>query len=195
MRSFHLREAGYADRESEEGATWRFARDAVTTKAFEVTLDGASHTVTRSLEGVAASLAPGARYQLQIIGGSQVYGPVRGAGAVQLSAIRLELPTAVPASAGGGGVLPGARRCFSRRKFTIRLREPQRGRLRSARVFVNGERVKVRRRAGRLRATIDLRGRSPQRVRVRVVARTTTGRVLRERRTYRTCLPTRKRNR
>jgi ABC-2 type transport system ATP-binding protein len=160
-----------------------------------VTLDGASHTVTRSLEGVAASLAPGARYQLQIIGGSQVYGPVRGAGAVQLSSIRLELPTAVPASAGAGGVLPVARRCISRRKFTIRLREPQRGRLRSARVFVDGKRVKVRRRGGRLRATIDLRGRSPQRVRVRVVARTTTGRVLREKRTYRTCLPTRKRNR
>ena len=59
-----------------------------------VTLDGASHTVSRSLEGVAASLKPGARYRLQLIGGSQVYGPVRGAGAITFSAARIELPTA-----------------------------------------------------------------------------------------------------
>ena len=56
-----------------------------------VTLDGASHTVTRRLEGVAAA---GGRYRLQIIGGSQVYGPVvRGAGAITVSAARIELPT------------------------------------------------------------------------------------------------------
>ena len=59
-----------------------------------VTLDGASHTVSRSLEGVAASLKPGARYHLQLIGGSLVYGPVRGAGAITFSAARIELPTA-----------------------------------------------------------------------------------------------------
>jgi ABC-2 type transport system ATP-binding protein len=58
-----------------------------------VTLDGASHTVSRPLEGVAASLTPGSRYHLQIIGGSQVYGPVRGAAAVTLASIRLSLPT------------------------------------------------------------------------------------------------------
>ena len=56
-----------------------------------VTLDGASHTVTRRLEGVAAA---GGRYRLQIIGGSQVYGPlVRGVGAINVSAARIELPT------------------------------------------------------------------------------------------------------
>jgi ABC-2 type transport system ATP-binding protein len=61
-----------------------------------VTLDGAPHTISRSLEGVAASLKPGARYRLQLIGGSQVYGPVRGAGAITFSAARIELPTASP---------------------------------------------------------------------------------------------------
>lgn len=61
-----------------------------------VTLDGASHTISRSLEGVAASLKPGARYRLQLIGGSQVYGPVRGAGTITFSAARIELPTASP---------------------------------------------------------------------------------------------------
>jgi len=58
-----------------------------------VTLDGTSHTVTRRLEGVAAA---GSRYRLQIIGGSQVYGPVRGAGAITFSAARIELPTTFP---------------------------------------------------------------------------------------------------
>src|SRR5919106_1012268 len=48
-----------------------------------VTADGAAHTVTRRLEGVAAA---GGRYRLQIVGGSQVYGPVRGLGAVTVSA-------------------------------------------------------------------------------------------------------------
>jgi ABC-2 type transport system ATP-binding protein len=54
-----------------------------------VTLDGAQHTVTRRLEGVAAA---GGRYRLQVVGGSQVYGPVRGLGAVSVTA-RIALPT------------------------------------------------------------------------------------------------------
>ena len=58
-----------------------------------VRLDGGMHTITRSLEGVAAA---GGRYHLQLIGGSQVYGPVRGAGAITFSAARIELPTASP---------------------------------------------------------------------------------------------------
>jgi ABC-2 type transport system ATP-binding protein len=55
-----------------------------------IKLDGATHTVTRSLEGVAAA---GGRYHLQLIGGSQVYGPARGLGAITFSAARIELPT------------------------------------------------------------------------------------------------------
>jgi ABC-2 type transport system ATP-binding protein len=55
-----------------------------------VTLDGAQHTVTRRLEGVAAA---GGSYRLQIIGGSQVYGPVRGVGAITVASARIELPT------------------------------------------------------------------------------------------------------
>jgi ABC-2 type transport system ATP-binding protein len=58
-----------------------------------VRLDGATHTVSRSLEGVAASLAPGRRYRLQLIGGTQVYGPARGAGAITFGAVRISLPT------------------------------------------------------------------------------------------------------
>ena len=58
-----------------------------------VRLDGARHTVTRRLEGVAAA---GGRYRLQIVGGSQVYGPVRGAAAITFSSARIRLPTASP---------------------------------------------------------------------------------------------------
>jgi ABC-2 type transport system ATP-binding protein len=59
-----------------------------------VRLDGATHTVTRALEGVTASLAPGRRYRLQLIGGTQVYGPARGIGTIAFSAARISLPTA-----------------------------------------------------------------------------------------------------
>jgi ABC-2 type transport system ATP-binding protein len=59
-----------------------------------LTLDGRPHTISRSLEAIAASAPAGARYTLQLTGGTQLYGPVRGAAAIAFSAIRLELPTA-----------------------------------------------------------------------------------------------------
>jgi ABC-2 type transport system ATP-binding protein len=148
-----------------------------------VTLDGATHTVTRRLEGVAASMAAGSGYRLQLVGGSQVYGPVRGVGSVTFSGVRLELPTAVP----GASLLPAARRCKSRRRFTIRVKRTGHARLRSAKVWVAGQRVKVRRRHGRLTAVVDLRGLTRRKVTVRIVARTKHGRVLRDRRVYHLC--------
>jgi ABC-2 type transport system ATP-binding protein len=142
-----------------------------------VTLDGATHTVARPLEGVAAS---GGRYHLQVVGGSQVYGPVRGAAAITFSAIRLELPTVGTSRNAATNVLPSARRCRQRHRFAITLR----GRLRSAKVWVNGKRVKVRRRHGHLRAIVRSERRK---VTVRVVARKRNGKVVRERRVYRFC--------
>jgi hypothetical protein len=82
---------------------------------------------------------------------------------------------------------PSQRGCRSRRSFEIRIAEPRRGRVRSARVTVAGKRVRVRRRGGRLRARVDLRGRPRQRVTVRITVRTTTGRTYRSVRRYRTC--------
>jgi ABC-2 type transport system ATP-binding protein len=164
-----------------------------------VTPDGRPHTVTRSLEGVAASIAPGAHYRLQIIGGSQVYGPVRDAASIQFSSIKLTLPTATDFSGpggSGGSVLPTSRRCLSRRRFEIRVKRGHgRKRLRSARVYVDGRRVRVHRRSGRLRAVVDLRGRQKQRVRVRIVALTRSGKRLHDTRVYRTCTPKRKKRR
>ena len=89
--------------------------------------------------------------------------------------------------------LPGSRACRSRRAFTIRLRQPRRGgRIRSARVFVNGKRVKVLR-GRRLRARVNLRGLPKGRYTVRVVLRTTRGRRIVAKRRYRTCVPKRRR--
>jgi ABC-2 type transport system ATP-binding protein len=161
-----------------------------------IMLDGATHTITRSLEGVAASVTPGSKYRLQITGGTQVYGPARTAAALTVSKVHVELPTVTgaqvgtqppPAQGGGGAVLPQSRRCTSRRRFTIHLKRFGHKRLRSARVTVDGKRVKVRRRHGRLTAIVDLRGKRKKTVRVRVRAITASGKVVRDTRRYRTC--------
>jgi hypothetical protein len=87
----------------------------------------------------------------------------------------------------GVSLLPAARRCKSRRRFTIRVKRPGHARLRSAKARVAGRRVDVRRRHGRLTAVVDLRGMTARKVTVHVVARTRNGRVLRDRRVYRLC--------
>lgn len=76
--------------------------------------------------------------------------------------------------------------CASRRRVTIRLRG--RG-LRSVVVRVDGRRVRVSRRAGRLTAVVDVRGRARRFVRVTVAGRSKDGRVIREARSFRTCGP------
>jgi hypothetical protein len=92
-----------------------------------------------------------------------------------------------------GVPLPSNRRCTSRRRFGIRLRAPEGQRLRSAKVYVNGKRVKVRRSGGRLRALVDLRGLKKGRYTVKIVATTAQGRRVVSKRRYRTCTPKRKR--
>lgn len=100
---------------------------------------------------------------------------------------RAQLPSGVRAAS--AATLPSSRRCLSRRVITIRLRRAPRGdRIRSARVTVDGKRVKVRR-GKRLSARIDLRGLPKGTARVMVTVRTSKGRTLRSARTYRTCAP------
>jgi hypothetical protein len=84
--------------------------------------------------------------------------------------------------------LPSARTCRSRRDFSIRLRRPTLGRIRSASVFVNGKRVKVVR-GRRARSRVDLRGLPLGRYTVRVIVTTTRGRRIVSTRRYRTCVP------
>ena len=79
-------------------------------------------------------------------------------------------------------------RCASARVFTIHLKNPNGDHLRSARVTVDGKRVRVRR-GRKFTARVDLRGKPRKIVVVRVRAVTRSGKVVRETRRYRTCRP------
>ena len=114
----------------------------------------------------------------QLVGGA----PLRGTVAEQKPQIEL------PPAAGAERAAPPGRACRSRRSFSIRLREPKRGRLTEARVYVNGKQVQVVR-GKRLRAPVNLRGLPKGRYTVRVVAVTSTGQRLERKRRYRTCTP------
>ena len=98
---------------------------------------------------------------------------------------------AAPRSLADSAGLPSTRRCLSRRSFRIRLRARGR-RIRSARVWVNGRRVKVQRRGRRLTARVDLRGLTKRTVRVKVRVVTRSGRRIVDDRRYRTCRPGRR---
>ncbi|MDX6640598.1 MAG: hypothetical protein QOF12_1609, partial [Solirubrobacteraceae bacterium] len=78
-------------------------------------------------------------------------------------------------------------RCASRPVFTLSLRRLRGNALRSARVYVDGRRVRVRHGAGRWRAVIDLRAKAGKAVTVRLVGVTRHGRTVRETRRYRDC--------
>jgi ABC-2 type transport system ATP-binding protein len=142
-----------------------------------LTLDGQPHTIARPLEAIAASAPKGAKYTLQLTGGTMLYGPVRAAGAITFSQIGLQLPTVgVAALSGGAGLLPTTRTCLSRRRFSIRVRGTH------PKVTVAGQRVTVR----KGRAIIDLRGKPKGTVKVQVTARR-KGKTVRETRVYKTC--------
>jgi len=82
---------------------------------------------------------------------------------------------------------PSGTRCVSRRSFTIHLRRGLRG----VRVRVDGRHVTVRHRGGRSTAKVDLVGKPRTTVTVRIAARTSSGRAVRQVRRYRTCAPRR----
>jgi hypothetical protein len=80
----------------------------------------------------------------------------------------------------------GARRCLSKRAFTIRLKEPKGDALDTASVYVDNRRVETRKR-DRITAPINLRGLPKGRYTVKIVAKTVLGRTIQGSRKYRTC--------
>jgi hypothetical protein len=82
--------------------------------------------------------------------------------------------------------LPSARRCASRRRFRIRIRQVSGLKYVSATVFVNGKRVKIVKSA-RLAAPVDLRGLPAGRFSAKIVVKIDDGRKLTGKRSYRTC--------
>jgi ABC-2 type transport system ATP-binding protein len=69
-----------------------------------VTLDGAAHTLTIPMEAVAADVASGSTYTLQITDGTDVYFAARNAGLVNLSQISVTVPTV---ASGASGLVTG----------------------------------------------------------------------------------------
>jgi 6-phosphogluconolactonase (cycloisomerase 2 family) len=97
--------------------------------------------------------------------------------------VSVRLPDPLPAS----GVRGAAdRSCVSGRNFRIRLRSPRGRRIVSAVVRLDGKRVRTRR-GPPITARIDLRGRKPGRHTVSIRIRLDNGRLIRRKRTYRTC--------
>jgi hypothetical protein len=92
--------------------------------------------------------------------------------------------------------LPSNKRCVSRRKFRIRIRQPGGIQIQTALVFVNGKKVRVLTRKvfqrKRKVAGVNLRGLPRGTFKVRIVVLTSEGKTLRGTRKYRTCTKKRK---
>ena len=92
--------------------------------------------------------------------------------------------------------LPSNKKCVSRRKFRIRIRQPGGTQIQTALVFVNGKKVRVLTRKvfqrRRKVANVNLRGLPKGTFKVRIVVLTSEGKTLSGTRTYRTCTKKRK---
>lgn len=100
-------------------------------------------------------------------------------------------PVALPRS-GGASLLP--RTCSSRRVVSIKVRRWRGQRIRSARVYLDGEPVRVYRFGGRVRAEVDLRGKPKGRYVVRIDASLRDGTTVTGSRVYLTCTRKQPRN-
>jgi hypothetical protein len=92
--------------------------------------------------------------------------------------------------------LPSSKKCVSRRKFRIRIRQPGGIKIQTALVFVNGKKVRVLKRKvfRKLRhvAGVNLRGLPRGTFTVRIVVLTTAGKTITGKRKYHTCTKKRK---
>ena len=88
--------------------------------------------------------------------------------------------------------LPSNKRCVSRRKFRIHIRQPGGIKIQTALVFLNGKRIRTFKarffRKLRTAATVNLRGLPKGTFIVRIVVLTSKGETLRGKRKYRTCV-------
>ncbi|MCW2986696.1 MAG: hypothetical protein JWR63_4266 [Conexibacter sp.] len=95
-------------------------------------------------------------------------------------------PVRQPISATKAFTLPSAKRCISRRAFTIRIRKLPGVTFTFAVVKVNGKRVKTVKRA-RITAPVNLKGLPAGKAKVSITATASDGRTVTGTRTYRTC--------
>jgi len=113
-----------------------------------------------------------------------------------LQQLMIGTPVAGKPSFGSVVGLPSNKKCVSRRKFRIRIRQPGGIKIQTALVFVNGSKVKVLKRKvfRKLRHTagVNLRGLPLGTFKVRIVVLTTDGDTIKGTRTYHTCTKKRK---
>jgi hypothetical protein len=99
-------------------------------------------------------------------------------------------PTPTPAPSGGQLPAAAAKKCGSRRFFTIRVRL-RKDRVVKASITVNGKKAKVRKSGGRLKTTVDLKFLPKSTITVRIKATTKSGKKLSGKRVYHPCSPKR----
>jgi hypothetical protein len=113
----------------------------------------------------------------------------------------LKIGTPVPGKPSFGQVvgLPSSKKCVSKRKFRIHIRQPRGIKIETALVFVNGKKVRVFKakffRKLRHTANVNLRGLPLGTFKVRIVVLTSAGDTLKGTRTYHTCTKKRKHKR
>ena len=167
-----------------------------------LTLDGQTHTVTRSLEVISAtSPGGGAGYTLQLTPSSTAYGPARSAGLANFHDIRVELPTSsVPPVAEYGAPDPPEGKstdeqrktaCASRRVVQVNVKRKYIKRLRSGQVYV-GKKWAAKITRLRTWAFVSFSGKKPGTQRVKLVLRLRDGRRVVDVRHYKTCVPKRR---
>ena len=121
--------------------------------------------------------------------GKATYFGLEGAPSVQT----LKVGTPISGKPGFGQVvqLPSSKKCVSRRKFRIHIRQPGGIQIQTALVFVNGTKVRVFKRKffRKLRhtATVNLKGLPKGTFKIRIVVLTTKGDTLKGTRKYHTC--------
>jgi hypothetical protein len=95
--------------------------------------------------------------------------------------------------------LPSNKKCVSRRKFKIKIRQPGGIKIQTALVFLNGKKVRVLKRKvfkkQRHVANVNLRGLPKGTFKVKIVVLTTEGKTIKGQRKYHTCTKKRKRHR
>ncbi|HTA36325.1 MAG TPA: hypothetical protein VK761_06385 [Solirubrobacteraceae bacterium] len=91
--------------------------------------------------------------------------------------------------------LPSAKRCFSNREFQIHLRNPANDPLKRVSIALGGRHLLVARRAGRIEATVNLKGLPKGAFTVKIQALTVLGHRLSGSRTYHTCVSRSRSNR
>jgi hypothetical protein len=108
-----------------------------------------------------------------------------------LQQLKVGTPVSSKPSAGSVVQLPSNKKCVSRRKFRIHVRQPGGIKIQTALVFVNNKKVRVFNarffRKLRKTASVNLRGLPKGTFTVKIVVLTTQGDTLRGKRTYHTC--------